>query len=166
MDRPPVSEWETLSDGGRATVLPDGRHIRIVRSSNGNPPGVGGMAVASPSTWMSIDGGEWVGVPKTTLQETLANAADPAWVDRMVEDHKRYAVTPVDLPEPPKGIPFQGAHDTYQIFLVSAVSGYVQNSAGKLIAHFHRQPSERFSVRPAWGTTLPAGLARFIESLP
>lgn len=160
-----MNPWAQESDGSYTTTLADGRHIRIVWSSNGNPPGVGGMATASPSKWMSVDGGDWVSVPKDNLQETMSKAQDPAWVDRMVEEHMRYAITPTE-PSERKGIPFQGSHDTYQVFLVSAVNGHVRNSAGKLIAHFHRQPSERFCVRPAWGETLPAGLARFLESLP
>jgi len=57
-------------------TFPDGV-VEIAMSGCGNPPGVGGQAVARSTIWFRVDGGEWER-PESRTFHRLASALELA----------------------------------------------------------------------------------------
>ena len=84
------NSWSMQGETGFLSyTLPDNRVVTIGSSPSGNPPGVTGMATASPSRWLQVNGGDWhlIRDRQTTLHDILDLAKDASWVDEIVKEN-------------------------------------------------------------------------------
>lgn len=165
-----TESWSTDPKGFAGHTLPDGRRVEVGRSPNGNAPGVGGMAVASPSMWLRVDGGPWHQISRDVgFMRVLVVAQDPAWVDAFIAESLRWEAQRPPPSPPPPNYTFEGKHGVYTVYLNFKDGGHVRSEKGVVIAHFtwNRAKGKMVYLKAQEGTggKLPVGLAEFLDNL-